>query len=72
MARSTGAKITWTVLGSAACAAAALFTLKKSPQFRLDGKVVFVTGGSRGLGCLRANLWTAEPRLPFAPGMNRN
>jgi short-subunit dehydrogenase len=54
MGRSTGTTVTWAVLGSAACAAAALLALKKTPQFRLDGKVVFVTGGSRGLGLLLA------------------
>lgn len=60
MARSTGAKITWTVLGSAACAAAALLALKKPPHFRLDGKVVFVAGGSRGLGLLLAREFIAR------------
>lgn len=54
MARSTGAAITLAVVGSAACAAAALLARKKSPRFRLDGRVVFVTGGSRGLGLLLA------------------
>ncbi|MGH9574813.1 MAG: SDR family NAD(P)-dependent oxidoreductase [Candidatus Acidiferrales bacterium] len=54
MARSTRKTVTWAVLGSAACAAAALLARRNSPRFRLDGKVVFVTGGSRGLGLLLA------------------
>ncbi len=54
MARSAGTKITLAVIGSAACAVAALLARQKYSRFRLDGKVVFVTGGSRGLGILLA------------------
>jgi NAD(P)-dependent dehydrogenase (short-subunit alcohol dehydrogenase family) len=54
MAGKTGTKIGLAAIGTAACAAAALLARKKWAQFRPDGRVVFVTGGSRGLGLLLA------------------
>jgi short-subunit dehydrogenase len=55
MATNYGKAAAFAALGSAAGIAAALLARKKSQQqYRLEGRVVVVTGGSRGLGLLLA------------------
>jgi NAD(P)-dependent dehydrogenase (short-subunit alcohol dehydrogenase family) len=63
MARNYGSAVAWTALGTVACAAAAFLALRPSPDYRLDGKVVLVTGGSRGLGLILAREFVARAAI---------